>query len=40
MTSIKNERLTSTKQGAELIIEALQYYPVFFEDPDWQNIDH
>lgn len=36
----KIKHSTQKKQGAVLIIQALHDYPVFFEDPDWQNIVH
>lgn len=36
----KIKHSNSKKQGAVLIIQALQDYPVYFEDADWQNLMH
>lgn len=36
----KMEHSSNKRQGAILIIQSLYDYPVFFEDPNWQNLTH
>lgn len=36
----KIKHSNNKKQGAVLIIQALQDYPVYFADPNWQNLLH
>ena len=36
----KIKHSNSKKQGAVLIIQALQDYPEYFADPNWQNLIH
>lgn len=36
----KMKNSAKPKQGAILIIQSLNNYPVYFNDPNWQNINH